>query len=226
MIKVIGDKREEKGKFDVGIVSLTKDIPQETVERFIASVKNDASPKIDCLIYLTSEKTDSIVNGRVYFNKNKGMNHGIRILAPHCEVVICADIDLLIPPGFIEISYFIARKQPYCGFIRKMPKGVFIENRAWNWWFENFSVAPFAFAPWNALRPGDWIKIGGWNENMYSWGYDEHIYDRMVHHGLDPYRRDIAPLVHVHHERRNEDARDIEPDYENKIKSQIGVKFL
>jgi hypothetical protein len=175
---------------------------------------------------LTDKKTESTVHGVTYFNKNRGMNAGIRVLAPHCEVIICADIDLLIPPGFIEISYFIARKQPYCGYIRKMPPGTFIENRHWNDWFEAFPVRPYAFAPWNALTPSDWYKIGGWNENMYSWGYDEHIYDRMVHYELNPYRRDIAPLVHVHHERRNIDARDLESGYEAKIKRQIKEKFL
>ena len=212
-------------KYQVGIAVLAYDISPQIITRFVDSVHVDARPDVSFYIHIYNSKSLTIHEEKIYFCRNKGLNRCIEELADDCEVILCADIDLLIPPGYIDKSYEIALSRPFSGFIRKMPEGVVLTPRNWDEWIK-FSVAPFAFGPWNALTTDDWFKIGGWNENMYSWGYDEHIYDRMIYHGLKPFREDIAPLVHVYHPRRNVDARDLEVGYENRIKQTIGVNFL
>jgi hypothetical protein len=145
---------------------------------------------------------DNCIDGK-HFNRNKAQNRAIELLSECCQVVICADVDLLIPKGYIDQSYDIAVNEgPFCGIMRKLHPGDDPKKPRWKKW-RKYKLHERAYGPWNALTVEDWKKLGGWNEKMYSYGCDKNIWDRMEHRDMKPVRRDIGPLVHVWHPRRN-----------------------
>lgn len=220
----------EEKKYFVGITVLVHGIDPGFLARFIDSITNDASPKIPYLIHASDEDCECTVDGVTHFNRNKGHNSAIKKIAPLCEVIICADVDLLVPPGYIDKSYhYCARNLQYNGFsgiIRNVPKEHPLKPRRWEEWDKLNNHRNMAFGPWTALKTEDWFKIGGWNEHLYSWGYDRHIFDRCIYHGLKMKRGCIGPLMHPAHKRRNKSIKGIDPERVKLAQKTIGEKFI
>jgi len=215
--------------YQVGISVLTENIPEEVVNRFFRSVEFDAKPRVSYVLLPISNKTVNMYteyNGKTYFNRNKGHNFGIKTLASICEIIICADIDLLIPEGYIDTSYYSAiRNVPLSGVMRNIEKYESIEPRRWFSWMRNHR-RDHAFGPWNALKAEHWYKVGGWNENLFSWGMDIHMWKRIKRKFPNAIRYDERPLMHVHHPKRNKPIKDIAPEVKRKVEQTINMNFL
>jgi hypothetical protein len=188
----------------------------------------DARPQVSYAIFPFDARVCDMhteYKGVRYFNRNKGHNFGIQALAPLCEVIVCADVDLLIPEEYIDISYRVAKKRPFSGVMRELPQGEPIWPRNWDKWM-NVPVQETAYGPWTAMTVADWHKTGGWNETMYSWGMDKHLWLRMETAGLKPIRFDRLPLVHVWHPKRNKDVQKIEPDIKRRVLDTMTINYL
>lgn len=219
-----------KRMYTVGISVLTYNIDPGFLYRFIDSVDNDSKPKLSYLIHASDDNCTCEVNGETHFNRNKGHNNAIKKIADLCNVIICADVDLLVPPGYIDYSNFVCvfdeNYDGFSGIIRNIPKGEPLKPRKWKEWNQLKNHRNMAFGPWTALKTDDWFKIGGWNEHLYSWGYDRHIFDRCVHNGLRMKRTCPGPLIHPPHNRRNKSIKGIDPERVNLAQQTIGEKFI
>lgn len=216
-------------KYNVGISVLTENIPKHIVERFIYSVEFDSQPTVSYVVFpFDSNFCDMHTEhkGTKYFNRNKGHNFGIKTLADLCEVIICADVDVLIPKGYIDFSYEQAFKQPFCGVMRKLDKGESITPRRWEEWDKKYPPMSVGYGPWNALTTEDWYKTKGWHEDLFSWGFDRHIWFRMQHAGLNPIRYDRKTTYHVYHPGRNKNIKHIAPEIQRKVRQSLDKNFL
>jgi hypothetical protein len=212
-------------KFKVGIIVLNYNIPDSIVQRFFDSVRNDAKPKVSTFIYLTNDYATKYHNGKDYFSKYTAQNRAIETISSICKVIICADVDLLIPPGYIDKSYEIACRQPFSGIMRNIPEDDDYTRRKWNKW-KQYPLRTTAHAPWNALTVKDWYKVGGWNEAIFSRGMDKNIGVRIELAGLNRKRADIGPLMHVPHPRRTTNVTRLDSNIHSKVKSATYKNFL
>jgi len=194
---------------DIGISVVAANIDDEIVKRFTKSLQVDAEPQVSYKITFVRENAYSEFKGEKFFNRNKAHNCGIRELMDVSEVILCADVDFLTGPGALDKTFEIARSQPFFGIARFLKEGAKISPRRWNEWMK-IKEHKAGYGGWVAMRPHEWKIIGGWNETLFSWGYDKHIYQRVVNAGLIPRRSGEIPLIHVHHKRRNKDIRKID----------------
>lgn len=201
----------------VGISVLTEGISNETQIRFKHSVIVDGKPKVGCIVRDVDERKCNLwteYKGKKYFNRNKGHNYAIKSF--DVDVVICADVDLLVPEGFVDYSYKVALERPFFGIMRKLPKDANIEPRRWKDWL-GIKEQKTAYGPWVAMRVDHWYACGGWNEKLFSWGLDKHMWDRVKHAGLNPLRHGDFPLVHIWHPRRNKNIDYIKPSIRKEL---------
>ena len=73
----------------------------------------------------------------------------------------------------------------------------------------NVASASSAVGGWNALTTSRWIELGGWNEDMYGWGFeDQELHSRLASSNIDVIFTNSFPLVHINHDVRNSDHVD------------------
>lgn len=216
-------------RYQVGVSVLTEGISKDILDRFMKSLHYDAKPRVSYIVLpinSASVNMHTVYNGKTYFNRNKGHNAGIKTLAPICEVVICADVDLLVPEGYIDTSYYHAINDvPFSGVMRNIEKYESITPRQWTEWMNNHKRV-HAFGPWNALKAEHWYKVGGWNEYLFSWGMDIHMWKRIKRKFPKAVRYEDRPLMHVWHPKRNTPIKDIAPEVKTKAEKAINVNFL
>jgi len=50
----------------------------------------------------------------------------------------------------------------------------------------------------------NWYKSGGWNEELYGWGYEDiEFHNRLLKKGIDIYIIISKLLIHINHPMRN-----------------------
>lgn len=212
-------------KFKVGIIVLNYKISNEITQRFFDTVRYDSNPEVSTFIYLTDENATKRYHGKDYFSQGKAYNRAIEIISSMCKVIICADVDLLIPPGYIDKSYDIARKQAFSGVMRNLPKDEDYTERKWKKW-KKYPLRSTAHGPWNAMTVKDWYKMGGWNEAIFSRGLDKNIGERIKLAGIQRKRADIGPLMHVYHSNRTTNVSRIDPNIREKVRAATDKNFL
>lgn len=196
---------------NLGISVVAANISKGIVDRFLKSLKEDAKPKISYEVKIITEKDNIYTNykGHKYYNRNKAHNIGIRHFLDKAEVILCSDVDFLIGPETLDKTCSIGRQQPFFGIARFLNPGVNINIRSWKEWMK-IKTHDAGYGGWIAMTPHNWKKIGGWNETMFSWGFDRHIFQRVINAELNPIRHAELPIVHVNHGRRNKDIREID----------------
>lgn len=197
---------------DLGISVVAANIRPEIVDRFWNSLENDSKAKISYDVIFIDQK-DAIFTeykGKKYYNRNKAHNIGVRYFLDTAKVILCADVDFLIGPNALDYTYKIGSRQPYSGIARFLMPGASIKPRKWDEWMK-IKLHTAGYGGWNAMTPENWKKVGGWNESMFGWGFDRHMFDRITQAGLEPIRNGDIPLIHVAHGRRNKDIREIKP---------------
>lgn len=197
---------------DLGISVVTVNIDKDTIERFKHYVSNTKlKVKIECI----EEDAYTIYKGEKFFNRNKAHNSGIKRLKDS-KVILCADVDIIAAPGVIEKTYHRGQKWAFFGIARMLPEKAKIKNESWDKWMR---LRPHVegYGGWIAMTPKNWKLAGGWNESMFSWGYDRHIFHRVQNAGIDIERTSDLPIMHVWHKRRNKDIRKINPSLINSL---------
>ncbi len=183
-------------RVQVGIIAPALGVPDETIQRFTESVHQSAP---GCSYRVRIAKGLGDPEGLP--NISRARNIGIRSLLDSCEVVVCADVDLLVPPGLVDQSYKVAMTHS-CLWARAKHVRDAAEPYPWEAWKAS-PIREVARGTWNAMRWQEWVRSGGWDERCRGWGGEDDALTRDISEaGIPTYREDGFPLMHVHHAHR------------------------
>jgi len=176
----------------IGIIAVAVGIEGSIVERF-----RDSLP--DNTLYV------DIVYDRLYLrgsllNKSMALNDSIKSYLILDEVIlICTDIDMLIPPGLIEHVEDKLEKGTNLWVRCRNIDEADIEPRDWDKWLE-LPIRTSGMGSFNAMYAEDWIKSGGWDERLIGWGGEDDVFKlRREQAGIKTVICDSFPLMHVNH---------------------------
>lgn len=203
-------------KKQVAIMVVAQGLPDELVDRFSQCI-HKSKPKVSYDIHILRTNDP---DQKKAFNKSKLLNKGIK---KYCngdyEVVIQTDIDLIIPPKLVDVSYERGLQKDTCFHVNhrrttphkikgfpKLPEGY--DNIDW----EYILSTPWesAIGCWNALNNESWYKTGGFNEmcKLYAkedddWGRRSKIYGGIKWEVSN----NKFPLIHFNHPQRHKNNR-------------------
>ncbi len=197
-INDVYSKYSSKPHFDIGIVVPCHGIPEHIKQRFLLKVE---SLDLDLKYIISFVDEPCLTNG--YFNHGQCRNLGIKRLLKTCDVIVCCDIDLMIPPGLIEFTH--RKCLQTSGLVFSYTR--FIDQQIYDSLNDdellNTISASSGLGPWNALSSKQWLEVGGWNENLYGWGYeDQELHARLMNIHIPKLFTNSFPLIHINHERR------------------------
>jgi hypothetical protein len=182
---------------DVAIIVVAKGIDQYAIDRFKKCVaESKPSIKYDILIGTSS---DSV------FYKTRILNNLLRTNFDKYNVIIQTDIDLIIPPKLIDITFSKTNKgthTAYHHFLRYI-EPIEINNKTYKEYpFRQWSKLPAKFCSgcWNGMSCDSWKKTRGYNEDINSWGGDdEELFRRSKRLGIQWIKSQELGLVHINH---------------------------
>ncbi len=141
-------------------------------------------------------------------NLARARNTGIKSLLETCDVIACIDADLIIPPGLIDKCYksVMNSHSNYWARMRDVDcwRSMFwpLEQKTWDEW-KDAPLREGGRGSWNAMRPEEWIKSGGFDERCWGWGgEDDVLHETLAARGIPTFREDRFVLAHVRHEAR------------------------
>lgn len=175
----------------IGVVAAAIDIPEEIVQRFLASFGEGDIVHIERS--MGSETT---------FSKSMALNRGIRALAPECRAIVCTDIDMLVPPGLLSRTAAVVTPGTCVWALCRNIEPSEATPRAWNQWLSR-PLRKTGAGSWVGMVTEDWARSGGWDERLHGWGGEDYIFrgDRKAVGIVDAKITDLA-LMHVNHPRR------------------------
>lgn len=139
-------------------------------------------------------------------NKCRALNDGVRELMDLCKVIVCTDIDMLIPRSLV--SYTLAKVKPRTCLwvVSRNVAEANIYPRQWEEWMK-LPLRLSGFGSWNAMLKEDWMNSGGWDERLTGWGGEDDVFKkRRTQRGIHTEVVRKFPLVHVNHEPRQNKA--------------------
>lgn len=150
------------------------------------------------------------------FSRSAARNQAILALIPHCEKIICLDVDCLVPPGLVEhAAENIRDGQAVWVLVRKVAN--FDGQYRWDEW-KALKPWPWGTGAFVGMTTADWLLVGGWDERITTWGgEDDVLARRRKEHGIKTLKVTEFPLVHIEHEYR---GRNFQHAKENR---QIGA---
>lgn len=164
-------------------------------------------------------------DGRTFFNRNKGHNFGIKTLKKDVKYIICADVDLLIPPYKIDqtIAAWKPKSVVWSVAVKSVPQEE-IHLFDWKRWQTELEKRKSGKGGWNCGTWNDWVACGGWNENMFGRWMDRDLHKRFRKSGIKVIELWDNPLVHIEHPPRFTDE---DSDYLKRMvkKFNSDVKF-
>ncbi len=208
----------------VAIMAVAQNISKDTIDRFKSCIYL-SKPSITFDIYLFGEKTPRGKNKP--FNKSKLLNKGIKKLVPmNYDVIIQADIDLIVPPHIIDTTYDIVMNKRICFYNchrRIDPKELpSLPSEYLNMDWDKYMKYPWEAANgcWNGMRSHLWMESGGYNEDMVEWGKEDDDWrQRASKYGKIPFLNwNRFCLIHYNHPTRTQDLR--------KRNRQCGIRSL
>lgn len=140
------------------------------------------------------------------YNKSRSFNCAIRELAGKCDVIVCTDIDMYIPSQLIDISYSLAKQGYHVWCPCRYTDRQFVEGENSLYSSESAFKLPISQTgkgSWNAMTTENWYLSGGWNENMFGWGYEDdamHLY--ITSAGIRTEVVTDISLFHCNHDKR------------------------
>lgn len=191
---------------NVGIIAISYNLPKDIQDRFIKYI--DLSMRNSNLSYkvLIMTEKDTITTNQL-FNKSKTFNIAIQQLINNTEVIICSDIDIILDIGTIDLTYKKAIQTN--NNIFSMVRYIDISNIS-NFPYDKISryyTIPLAYwgkGAWNGMTSENWYRSGGWNEELYGWGYEDiEFHNRLLKKGIDIYTLMTKILIHINHPMRN-----------------------
>jgi len=181
----------------VGIVVAAVDIPDETIKRF----QNFIPMEVKLAIVRDFHGT--------VLSRTRLLNKGIQQLRPYCRIIICTDIDMIVPPGLLEYTARVVRPgTALWSACRKFNLDDLvdiynIQNEQWKNWTD-LPCSKTGKGSWVAMDRKDWNRIGGWDERLFGWGgEDDALQLRRKGMKIKTIESIQYPLMHVNHEQRN-----------------------
>lgn len=184
----------------LGIVVVAVGIEPEIVARFESALSVSVCSGPAYELMLMSDEGYIMEDGLL--NKCRALNDGIRKLLKVCKVIICTDIDMLVPPSLVDYSVANIKPRTNLWVVCRDIAEKDIYPRRWEEWLK-LDCRLSGFGSWNAMLAEDWIRSGGWDERLTGWGGEDDVFKkRRTERGIHTVVCDIFPLMHVSHRAR------------------------
>lgn len=183
----------------LGIVVVAVGIDEAVRKRFgktlIATTSDAAMACGDFKLKAVTEMAD--------FTRSKARNEGILVLLNTCRVIVCTDVDMLVPSGLVEYTQaMVTDGTAVWAKCRNLPA----EKAAtlnWKEWLE-LPIREDGTGSWVAMTTADWLKVGGWDERLTGHGGEDDILAlRRSEGGINTMELRQFPLMHVNHPPRD-----------------------
>ena len=175
----------------MGVVVAADSIPEEICNRFVRTLNETTYQGLIC----------SLVSDMPDFTRSKCRNQGIlsQILLGKCSVIVCVDVDMLIPPDLV--AYTLANVQDGKALWAKCRNLELKQEDKLTWtdWLK-LPVRESGTGSWVAMTTSDWLKTGGWDERLTGYGgEDDALVIRRKEKGIETRVTCDFPLMHVNH---------------------------
>jgi len=172
----------------IGIAIAAGGIPDTTLYRCLRSI-GDSGIETDYMVASDRHKEEP-------FSRAACRNRAMKKLIPHCDKIVCIDVDVLIPPGLVDAAdKYIAPLKAFWAKCYHLKK--FTGEYHWDKWKVGRPYGPGAFI---GMTTEDWIRVGGWDERLVGWGHEDTVLRRMRQKcGISTHCTTFWPLVHVDH---------------------------
>ena len=138
-----------------------------------------------------------LVNGLL--NKSRALNDGLKALLPACDIVVCTDIDILIPPNLLEYSYGTVKENYNLWVVCRNIDEKETTVMQWDKW-KKLPLRMSGVGSWNAMKKDDWYKSGGFDERLLGWGGEDDVFVmRRENAGIKTIVEKNFALMHVNH---------------------------
>ena len=192
----------------IGIAIAAVGIKPEVVRRCYRSL-SDARITVPYRVHVQTECEP--------FSRSAARNRAILQLIPHCDKIVCLDVDCLVPPGLIELAdQHIRDRHAIWTLVRKV--AAFDGRYHWDQW-KKIRTWPWGTGAFVGMTTADWLLVGGWDERLTGWGSEDDVLAvRRRQHGIETLKVTGHPLVHVDHEYR---GRDMEQAKKNRKLGEV-----
>ncbi|MGQ9822761.1 MAG: hypothetical protein ACUVQK_12935 [Thermogutta sp.] len=174
----------------IGIAIAAVGIPDQTARRCYQSLA-DARIAVPYRVHV-----QTTCEGQ--FSRSAARNQAILALIPHCDQIVCLDVDCLVPPGLIELAAENIRDgRAVWTLVRKIP--TFDGQYRWDEW-RQIRPWPWGTGAFVGMTAADWLLVGGWDERIITWGSEDDILrNRRQELGIRTLKLTYWPLVHMAH---------------------------
>ena len=199
----------------VGITAPAFNMDNKIQDRFKEFIRRsmDINDNLKVDIYLPQLESEVLHKSSKQFSRSKSLNSGIKELIDHgVDVIICTDVDMIIPPGLIRYSYnkAIQTNKNIFTMTRYIEELAF--NNSYPDWkiFNQIPTAHSGYGGFNAMIVDTWKKSGGLNEEASSgWGFEDiEFRERLIRKGIDTITLVNFPLLHINHPPRSNNQRE------------------
>ena len=183
----------------LGIVVVAVGNDPEIVARFESNMAVSVHSDKPYILRILSDEC-YMENGLL--NKCRALNDGVRELMKSCKVVVCTDIDMLVPPGLVDYSLANVKRRTCLWVVSRNVAEANIYSRQWEEWMK-LPLRLSGFGSWNMMLAEDWIRSGGWDERLTGWGGEDDVFKkRREQRGIHTEVCTSFSLMHVNHEPR------------------------
>jgi len=191
------------GTYLVGLAVGAVGIPNHIVARFRAAAEA-SSPRCSWRLHIQREAPEG-------FSRSRARNDAILKLAGNCSIIVCTDVDCLVPPGLIDFTgENVADGRAVWVLCRDVfwPFGDDVSGPyPWEHW-QTLPLRVWGTGSWVAMTTRDWFYVGGWDERLTGWGGEDDVLRvRRRQAGIQTMEVTSFPLVHVNHPPRDPDQR-------------------
>lgn len=177
----------------IGIVVAAVGIPKEICSRFEETLRKATSLDYVC----------NVVTDMKDFTRSKCRNQGILSMFGKCRVIICVDIDMLVPPGLVEFTLKNVQDGTALWAKCRNLEPDRADTFHWKAWMKS-PVRESGTGSWVAMTAADWLKTGGWDERITGWGGEDDVLAvRRKEKGIETKTTNDFPLMHVNHADRD-----------------------
>jgi organic radical activating enzyme len=180
----------------LGIAVPAVNVPESVVRRFTECLARSTP---DCDYRLHVERRADPDGFRIARCKNRG----ILALKDHCRVIVCTDVDMLVPPGLVDHTTTRVENGKCVWALCRNVDFRQAAPRRWDEWLR-LPLRRTGRGSWVAMTIDDWCKTGGWDERLEGWGGDDDVLAlRRAEAGIVDLPATGYPLVHVNHPPRD-----------------------
>ena len=184
----------QKATYTIGIVVVAIQVEENIVEQFKTALA--ISTKVPYCLKIVSD--DNYIKDGL-LNKSQALNDGLREIVNQCEIIVCTDIDMLIPPGLIDYTLYCTKMDFNLWVMCRNLPAEKVSLRLWRDWLQR-PLRMVGQGSWNAMLREDWVRSGGWDERLTGWGGEDYVFAmRRKQAGIEDITCTIFPLMHIDH---------------------------